>query len=268
MPIPMKLSMQNEPPTRTIHVLPGLFWLFHGLTLVALAAWAYLDPEFTALVNHGLSFLRFTPSGHVPIQTGEPLLNIRLSFLAGAVVFSVITWLVLLIGAVIGPMRLRSFSAWFMLLTLAALWMIVATNWAHVARLGKLHRMHSGIEDFERIAIPLQESWPRTDGDLPGLGPFMAYPAGKPSVLILLTQPLPSEDRPSISAVERGVAGQLRFQLAGKERGHWLEWHPPGSQPASFVGGLLEVYELERADAVADQWYLTKYRNSVTGYGR
>ena len=64
----------------------------------------------------------------------------------------------------------------------------------------------------------------------------------------------------AISAIERSDAGGLRFELADGDAGAWLEWHPAGEAPASFVGGLQGAYELVRASDLADGWFLARYR--------
>jgi hypothetical protein len=72
--------------------------------------------------------------------------------------------------------------------------------------------------------------------------------------------PEPSESGTSFSVVERGKSGCLRFQLAGREQFAWLEWHPAGRLPSSFVGGLLDPHELDRFRALADGWYVVRYK--------
>ncbi len=89
----------------------------------------------------------------------------------------------------------------------------------------------------------------------------MAYPIANPSMLILLTLPELKTIDAAISVVERGSAGQLRFQLAGVEQGDWIEWHPAGSQPASFVGGICDIFEMSRSDELGNVWYMVKYRS-------
>ncbi len=146
-------------------------------------------------------------------------------------------------------------------MTLAAAWMGTASGWPDVSRLGKRHRVGAAIGEFEQLAGDLRAAWPSHDGSTKGLGPYMAYPLSNPSMLILLTMPELSSINASISVVERGAEGQLRFQLAGVEQGDWIEWHPSDSQPASFVGGICDVFELVRSDGLDNGWFMVKYRS-------
>jgi hypothetical protein len=67
------------------------------------------------------------------------------------------------------------------------------------------------------------------------------------------------------SAIERSEAGGLRFELAGPEGGAWVEWHPAGERPASFVGGLETRYELARSADLGEGWFVARYRARGAG---
>ncbi len=257
----MKLELSRL--ARSWHVV--VLWTICSAALIVIVCWAYLDPDFVALVNSVIPRWAVASDCDVPLTLDRSLLGSRRVYLIVALAIAAISWLTMLMAALIGPVRSRGLQAWMMIMTLAAVWLFAGTNWIHIARLGKIHRLRASIDRFEALASPLRKAWPESDGQSNELGPFMAYPVGRPSVLMLLTMPLPSDDRPGISVVERGSQGQLRFQLAGRERGNWIEWHPEDSHPTSFVGGLLNVYVLKRADPICDQWFLTDYRNSPLG---
>ena len=70
----------------------------------------------------------------------------------------------------------------------------------------------------------------------------------------------------SFAAIERSPEGALRFDLAGNDDDAWLEWHPPGSAPASFTGGLDTGYSLQRATQLGGGWFLVTY-GTTTGNG-
>jgi hypothetical protein len=89
----------------------------------------------------------------------------------------------------------------------------------------------------------------------------MAYPVGDPATLIMLTLPVMPRTSTSFGVVERGDTGAIKFQLVGPERNDWLEWHPEGEQPGDFVGGILDVYKLERSVALGDGWHLVRYKS-------
>ena len=67
-------------------------------------------------------------------------------------------------------------------------------------------------------------------------------------------------DSAEFSLIERDPSGGLRFALSGAERGDWLEWHPAGHAPQSFIGGLEDRHELLQAAALGDGWHLARYQ--------
>ncbi|HYO23955.1 MAG TPA: hypothetical protein VEQ85_03315, partial [Lacipirellulaceae bacterium] len=62
-----------------------------------------------------------------------------------------------------------------------------------------------------------------------------------------------------VAAIERSLAGGQRFELEGVERGAWLEWHPAGEGPTSFVGGLGTPRGLTRTKALGNGWFISRY---------
>jgi hypothetical protein len=134
--------------------------------------------------------------------------------------------------------------------------------WRHEADLtwwGKQQRLRACLDDFESARSELCNRWPDRDGTLSTIGTFMAYPVGRPTVLILLISPPMPRSGIAFSAIERGASGALRFQLKGTEQGAWVEWHPRGQQPASFVGGLMDRHEIERVRRLGGNWYVVGY---------
>jgi hypothetical protein len=148
--------------------------------------------------------------------------------------------------------RLRS---WFAFTMLVAAWLTLLVGWRELAWQGQRMRLWSDLNEFKTIATKLQADWPAADGKQEGLGTFMAYPQGKPRMLMMLN----SDTSPSVSAVER-ADGALAFEFAGDSDGTWLEWHPPGSAPRNFTGGLEGEYDLRRVSPLGDGWYLVRYR--------
>lgn len=235
-------------------------WLINVTAVIGLMAWIFFDPVFVSLAEDNLLKLSIERVQSDPFY----VVDRRSQWLsaAGMVVvltLSCISWGAMLAGLVVGPAALRSLRAWLIVVSLACLWMSAASHWRQVAWQGKRHRLQARVDEFERFAAPLREQWPSEDGHSQRLGAYMAYPIGRPSVLVLLTLPKIPGMEASVSVVERGDAGQIRFQLAGQEQGDWLEWHPAGSLPRSFVGGIQDVFELDRYQAVAPGWYLVHY---------
>jgi hypothetical protein len=134
----------------------------------------------------------------------------------------------------------------------------LAVSWQSLAAAGQQWRLGRQLDSFASLANHLQTEWPKSDSHLAGLGAFNAYPIGRPRTLLVIAAEQLADSSP-IAAVERSDAGALRFELAGDEAGAWLEWHPPGSQPASFTGGLEDERQLIDAAALNDGWYLTHY---------
>lgn len=217
-------------------------WIVNALSLAWLTWLDYATPSFVANGRFRVEALR----DHLVI-TGMALTT-------GASLLCM-SWF--------GSRQARSLLAVFGIISLSCVWLATTSYWPAIARLGKQHRLRHDLSAFEMVAMSLRKDWPKTDGNNPILGAYMAYPVGQPSILIMLTLPEIEGIDASVIAVERGLEGQLRFQLAGRERGDWLEWHPHGSYPASFLGGIFELYELERYDQIAEHWFLVSYRTPL-----
>lgn len=158
-----------------------------------------------------------------------------------------------------GAEQHRRLRAWFAFTLLVAGWLTLFVAWREFAWQGQRMRLWTQLDEYEPVAASLNEKWPSGDGELPNVGAFMAYPQGKPRTLLVLAQ---SESQPgtSFSAVERDDDGSLKFELAGDETGSWLEWHPAGSTPDNFTGGLENTYTRGRSAPLGNGWYLVRYR--------
>jgi hypothetical protein len=230
------------------------------MALADIAAWAYHDAGFvhtasslkTAIARfgkQGINYL-FPPPNQGALGYGA------LVFLLLIGVISVIT---IAIALFIGPASHRRIRSWLGLMALIAGWLTLWTNWPEIAWLGQQRRLHAELAEFESIAFTHRSNWPTQDGEHPVLGPFMAYPVGRPTILLLLTPPESPRSGIKIAAIELHPNGGLCFQLAAAETGAWLEWHPPGKSPQSFTGGLLTEYRLERSTQIAPEWFLVRY---------
>jgi hypothetical protein len=177
----------------------------------------------------------------------------------GMLVVAALTLAALALGLFLGSRKHRSLRAWLVVTTLAALWLAFFPSWGEFAWAGQRWRLARQIPQFERIAAPLRQQWPRQDARIDHLGHFTVYPHAEATTLLVIEGDAPP-GRAKVAAVEHSDAGALRFKLAGNETGAWLEWHPPGSAPASFSGGLDTRYTLDRAGSLHDGWFLTRYR--------
>jgi hypothetical protein len=214
-------------------------WLFlHPIAPRAVADYFNL-PETPAIVDLG------TPSYHTVIVHALVMLSLLSIF-----------WIML--GLFIGPPAHRGVRSWLAITTVLAFWLGLAVSWRSLAAAGQQWRLDRQLDSFESLAKHLQDAWPKSDDHVAGLGAFNAYPIGHPRTLMVIAAEQ-ADGAPPIAAVERSNAGALRFELGGDESGAWLEWHPPGSRPASFTGGLEDERRLNDAAPLADGWYLTHY---------
>lgn len=166
------------------------------------------------------------------------------------------TLLGIFLGLFVGVKEQRRTRTWLAFVALAAAWFTLAVGWRELAWQGQRLRLRSTVNEFDALAKSLRENWPTADGERAGLGSFMAYPQGTPRMLMMLV----SETDPQIAAIERGADGSLGFEIRGEEPGTWLEWHPAGSAPKTFVGGLEAEYDLGRTSPLGRGWYLVRYR--------
>lgn len=224
-------------------------WVVHLAAFVTLIGFAAMDPLFAEFAS-----LEEAP--------WERLANGRAALAAAVSLVAVISLGVLIAGTVKGAKSSsRSVSRLLAITTMIALWFALFTNLDSVAWQGKRVRFASRLDRLESIANPLRRKWPRADGEIDSLGPFMAYPFGAPRTLLLLEAPRLASADLYVSAVERGDNGTIRLQLTGNDGGDWIEWHPDGSSPGSFIGGLGEHYVIECFDPIGRGWQLVRYRN-------
>ena len=231
-------------------------WFANFAALVGLAAWIFWDAKFpqTAIqFRAGLAAAsRDTFSfDHAVAQSGH-----HASILGGILLIAVSTLLGIFLSLFVGASVHRRLRSWLAFTMLVAAWLTLLVAWPEFAWQGQRLRLRTSLDEFDAIAASLRENWPTTDGERQGLGSFMAYPQGKPRMLMVLK----SETSPAISAVERADDGALGFELRGDESNTWLEWHPAGSTPRAFVGGLESQYDFGRAAPLGRGWYLVRYR--------
>jgi hypothetical protein len=237
-----------------------IVWFVNFAALVGITAWAYIDGRFVETFYSLKTEVQLFLS-HGELMTGITLISPARLYLSRVLTGSAVaSGLVLFAALFLGPPSHRRLRSWFLFITSAALWLTMYVNRQEIAWLGQQHRLAADRAGFERLAQSLRAEFPKTDGDRPGLGPFMAYPVGGPRMILLLTTPEVSQSGIAVAAVERAPDGSLRFQLTGTETGGWLEWHPPGGEPASFVGGLTTKYDISRWSPLGKGWHLVQYQ--------
>jgi hypothetical protein len=233
----------------------GALWWINLVALFGFVAWIVCDGSLHfAAESLGASLLNWQ----------SPPFAGRLLLLAMLAISAISTLLGIFIGLFIGPPAYRRIRSWLAFTLLCAAWLTLAVTWRELAWRGQILRVHQLVEAFEPIAASLRADWPSEDGQRPGIGPFMGYPIGRPTMLMLLTMPRAPGTSVDIASIERSSSGALRFLLAGSEPGVWLEWHPPQSKPISFIGGLMGEFDLRRVASIGDGWYLVRYNESAS----
>jgi hypothetical protein len=217
----------------------GFFWVINLALLFAIAGWIFVD-------GRALGKLQELP-GRVSVGA---------AIVVGLILASLIG---ILAGLFQGPAWRRSLKAWLAFTALVSAWCALCVSCPSLCWFGQTVRLRGEVPAYAALAQELRDHWPGEDGDSPTLGPFLAYPLGNPQTLLLIGVANVPGGAP-VAAVERSVNGALRFQLAGAEAGAWLEWHPEGSAPESFIGGLQTPYELLRQAELQPGWYLVRYR--------
>jgi hypothetical protein len=241
----------------------SLAWAVNLLVLVAALLWVYCNGRSLGHIDRI----------HYQLGLAEPLIvnsdtaasrdslggRVALAGLAAAAC----SLAVMFAGLVIGPARFRSTRAWLLFIAIASGWLGLVAAWPEIYWRGQQHRVEGSLRAFAALAEKLSANWPRSDGEMEGVGAFLAYPQDDPVTLLFLGAGTVPNSSMRISAVERTGAGVLRFELAAGEAGAWLEWHPDGGSPGSFVGGLATSYTVARYEKLAPDWFLVRYRSGV-----
>ncbi|MCO8124077.1 hypothetical protein NHH03_20200 [Stieleria sp. TO1_6] len=237
----------------------ALWWVHLG-TLATVVLWAAVDLQFEPMMGQ-LESLLVSPLAAVDAATA----HVGWQRPAGLIVLLALAMITMTGICLRFVMRstqgARSVSLQTLLsiTAIAALWFAIANHHRWVAWQGKRIRMVTQIDQLESIASPLRIDWPLRDGNLAEMGPFMAYPFGRPTTLILLQSPAVAGNGVCVSAVERSPAGAIKLQLVGDQSSDWAEWHPESSCPQSFVGGLADQHDLVSALSLGRGWYLVRY---------
>ncbi len=223
---------------------PMLLWVSSLLLLLGACLWVFFDPAM-----------------HEVLAGEEFQFGVRMYILFGVAALGAVQCVWLLVGTFTGSRQFRAIQAMAVLVVLISLWLGSALNLPGIAWQGRRFYLLPRVEAIKPIAQPLIQQWPAEDGEVETIGPFMAYPVGRPTTLILLTPPQLTQGGPSIAAVERSAAGDIRFELTDAGGNDWMEYRPH-SPPDSHVGGLLEYRELVRSTPLYDNWYLVRYRDN------
>lgn len=234
-------------------------WAINLVTFATLALWIYRDGQFPDAASW-LKRELMSIFGAGPLVGEDAALAARLMYLLGLSICAAISLGGVIVGLFFGGVAHRSMRAWLLATALIAAWLALFVSWPELAWKGQTHRVSKTLPELTSTAETLTRNWPTVDGDLPELGPFLAYPSDHPLVLMPLIQVRRNGSELGFSTIERAASGGLRFQLTGNETGSWLEWHPANDEPRDFVGGLLQQFSLDRFTKLGENWYLVRYK--------
>ena len=238
----------------------GLLWI-HFAFLAGLVAWTAADPYVEGLITAFVSALGGAADVAEVLDEAMAIAGRARVYVFGSLIAAVCVagfgWL--WGGYKVGKQR-TSLRSLLVFTALVGLWCGFLLSYPWVAWQGKRLRMVRQTNELEKVAEHLRSDWPATDGELESVGPFMAYPFGQPSTLLLLTPPQVSGGgAAAISTIERSSEGALQFLLSGPDGGDWVEWHPNDRLPRSFVGGLDDHHELVTYLRLGRGWFLVRY---------
>ncbi len=235
-----------------------------------LIGWLLIDGllihTIAALVQFSSSYLSSTlvRSNDDSMETLTKIVatDVRAWILSSLLMLAGVAFVGIVLGLLYGRTQQRGMRAWLGLTALFAAWLFIGLQWEAIAWTGKSIRLGNYVKpSLNRFVSKLQSEWPQSDGILPELGPFLAYPIQKPSILLLLNEVQLPETDLKITAIEYTEDRSLRFELAGAERGSWLEFRCDSSIPQSFVGGLEQELKLKRFNRVAQNWFVVQYQS-------
>lgn len=250
---------KSTPQHRAVVVALSLMWTANIALLIGVFTWIWTDGGFMRPISTQAK----QPAAGQPAQSKVLLMSPgRLNALVAVGLAAVATLAGMLDGLFFGAPRHRRIRSWLAFTAVVALWLAILTAWPQIAWAGLRWRVGRASDAFEPIAAKLRDDWPTTDGSDPLVGIYTAYPTDKPQMLLMLGAKPAGDSGMRFTSIERSPAGALRFELVGNEQDAWLEWHPQGSQPASFAGALMlhGEHELVRTAPLADGWYVSRYR--------
>jgi hypothetical protein len=260
------------PPTesrrqRIVRRMFSIAWALNLLLFAGACGWIAADGQFMEPVESKIQSTSVSPTQtgvfDVTVLTAtsySPMSSRRMGASQALGLGAICTLLLMFAGLFLGARQHRRLRTWLALTAILAAWLGLCVGWPELAWAGKQWRARRAISQFDPVAASLRKHWPIADDATPELGPFSAYPNGAPTIVMPLLAPSGRGNHAPFSAVERSSKGALRFELLGNDAGAWLEWHPAGSTPASFVGGLETEYQLLRQSELGNGWHLTRYR--------
>jgi hypothetical protein len=272
--LPIKRSSQNSntdsnnlvqspsrPSRRVLKIQAVLYcaWVLNLLLLVAAFVWVVSDGRSL----HGIrslenwlgipaSFSRTDAGGPGSVTAVVKAAGIGLALALGSL-------LAMIASLFAGVSRLRTTRWWLLFMAAVCAWLGLFTTWPEIYWLGQQLRVQKKLEAAANVVRIVSAKWPANDGEIAGVGTFLAYPKQSPTTLLMLGRGEAENRSLQFSAIERSADGAIRLELAGRESGAWLEWRPDDRPPRSFVSGLETNYTIGRYERLTPQWFLVRY---------
>ena len=245
---------------RSFPFLPSV-GVAHGVSVVTLlmfVLWVVLDASFGQMV-------RFVKGGFDVVAGAGyawDALALRIAglfFLASSAVAAFAT---LVVRQVVGEKTGRSICAMLLLTTIVAGWLGLFTAYGTIERIGEYVRLKRDLHKFKNAAGKLLKRWPTENGSLPEAGQYLAFPLKHPDTILIqgvVARGCPFRETIGFF-VNNTPNGGLRFSLYGKDEQDWVEYHPDGQGPQSFVLSARDMeLRLERVVKLEKYWYWTRY---------
>jgi hypothetical protein len=236
------------------------------MLLVAAVAWIYFDGRSQVTVD----LLREQLGLQSPrLETQTLTVHSRALAATTLVAVSVVAGMTLLgmfLGLFIGQRRFRTLRTWLLFTFLVCGWLGFVMTGPDIHWYGQQRRMAAVLAPVESMAQRLNATWPNEDGDLPEIGPYLAYPKGAPTLVLPLQWIHFPDTNLRFSAIERTTSGVIRFELTGSEAGAWLEWRADDHAPGPFKSGLETHYNVGRHARLAPHWFLVRYQLATGSY--
>lgn len=239
---------------RAVHSAVPWAWVVNAGLLLVAVAWIYGDgyarQQGTALRHTLVRNL----GGAAPAAAVAPSAGI-----VSAAGLAALSGIVVGASLVVGSRRWRTLRCWTAFVALVAGWLALGVGGDDLAWYGQCRRLQAALPAASATLHTLRTAWPTGDGEIPGLGPVLAYPQGTPRTLMTLGPALLGNARLRCASVERTDDGAMRLELAGPEAGAWLEWRPRDDAPVDFVGGLGTSYAVQRQHRLSHGWFAVRY---------
>lgn len=235
------------------------YWCLNVLMLLGTLLWILRDGKFPEAVIAFHRHVAALGNEQSALTVVPPLLWPRVDALWLVLVAALLSTMGVFAGLVAGAGVHRGVRAWLAVMLVLAGWMTLFTTWQEITWWGQAWRVRGGIAEFDKLAKDLLADWPENDGAITDLGPFMAYPIGKPRTLMFLGTPQVSGTNLEVATIERGQDDDLHFKLSGNEEGVWLVRHGGVDEPQAFFGGLEGQYIPVQFRRLKPGWFLVRY---------